>query len=154
MIPFNRLIMSSSSTTLKVSLRSAAATPPKRCSALAAGYDVYASSDGVVPARSKAVIPTGVAVAVPDGTYGRIAPRSGLAAKHSIDVGAGVIDADYRGEVHVLLFNHSDVDFSVSKGDRIAQLILERIETPPVELVGGLDETARGDGKFGSTGTN
>lgn len=81
-----------------------------------------------------------------------VAPRSGLAWKHSIDVGAGVIDADYRGPLGVILFNHSDVDFEVKVGDRIAQLIIEKIMTPDVLEVDDLDSTTRGTGGFGSTG--
>ena len=81
-----------------------------------------------------------------------VAPRSGLAWKYSIDVGAGVIDADYRGPVGVILFNHSDVDFEVKVGDRIAQLIIEKIITPEVVEVEDLDSTERGVGGFGSTG--
>jgi dUTP pyrophosphatase len=80
------------------------------------------------------------------------APRSGLAWKHSIDVGAGVIDADYRGPVGVILFNHSDQDFEVKVGDRIAQLIIEKILTPKALEVEDLDSTFRGVGGFGSTG--
>lgn len=83
---------------------------------------------------------------------GRIAPRSGLASKHFIDTGAGVIDADYRGQVKVLLFNHSDKDFDVNEGERIAQLVLERIYTPDVLEVEELEESVRGEGGFGSTG--
>lgn len=83
---------------------------------------------------------------------GRIAPRSGLAAKNFIDTGAGVIDADYRGQVKVLLFNHSDVDFVIKEHDRIAQLVLERIYTPEVMEVAELEESVRGEGGFGSTG--
>lgn len=83
---------------------------------------------------------------------GRIAPRSGLASKHFIDTGAGVIDADYRGPVKVLLFNHGDADFAVDEGDRIAQLVLERVATPDVVEAAELDESARGAGGFGSTG--
>ena len=82
------------------------------------------------------------------------APRSGLAWKKHIDVGAGVIDADYRGCVGVVLFNHSAEDLEVKRGDRVAQLILERIETPPVEEVTELDDTERGAGGFGSTGVS
>ena len=81
-----------------------------------------------------------------------IAPRSGLTWKNSIDVGAGVIDADYRGPGGVSLFNHSDVDFEVKPGDRIAQLIIGKIVTPEVEEVDDLDTTVRGAGGFGSTG--
>lgn len=88
-----------------------------------------------------------------NNTDGRIAPRSGLASKHHIDTGAGVIDADYRGEVKVLLFNHSVVGFGVGVGDRVAQLIVERIFTPDVVVVeGDLDASVRGGGGFGSTG--
>ena len=81
---------------------------------------MHALEDSVVPARGKALIATGLSMAIPYGNYGRIAPRSGLAAKHMIDVGAGVIDADYRGEVKVLLFNLGENDFQVKAEDRIA----------------------------------
>jgi len=91
-------------------------------------------------------------MAIPVGCYGRIAPRSGLAFKSSIDVGAGVIDPDYRGEVKVLLFNLGNCDFKAEAGTRIAQLIIERCETPPVVEVDSLDDTERGAGGFGSTG--
>ena len=84
----------------------------------------------VVPAQDKAIVPTDLAVAVRSGTYVRIAPMSGLAAKHHFAVGEGVIDADYRGNIEIVLFNYGNLDFHVSKGDRIAQLLLERIESP------------------------
>ena len=77
-----------------------------------------------------------------------------MAAKHFIDTGAGVIDEDYRGNVMVLLFNHSEKDFEVKKGDRVAQLVLERIVTPEVVVVEDLDDTSRGAGGFGSTGVS
>ncbi|TRM68427.1 dUTP diphosphatase [Schizophyllum amplum] len=125
---------------------------PTRGSALAAGYDMYSAESKVVPAHGKALVDTGISVAVPAGTYGRVAPRSGLASKFMIDTGAGVIDADYRGKVFVLLFNHSEKDFQIEEGDRIAQLILERIVNPDVMEVDDLDETLRGAGGFGSTG--
>ncbi|CEL06218.1 Putative DUTPase (Dut), putaive [Aspergillus calidoustus] len=130
------------------------ARAPTRGSAFAAGYDLYAAKEAVIPAKGKALVDTGLAIAVPEGTYGRVAPRSGLASKHFIDTGAGVIDADYRGEVKVLLFNFSDVDFTVQEGDRVAQLVLERIFTPEVVVVQELAESVRGAGGFGSTGTN
>ncbi|KAL8496429.1 hypothetical protein ACS0TY_020225 [Phlomoides rotata] len=112
------------------------------------GFSEHKPSPAVetrVPARGKALVPTDVSIAVPEGTYARIAPRSGLALKHSIDVGAGVVvDADYRGPVGVILFNHSDVDFEVKHGDRIAQLIIiHKIVTPKVD---DLDSTVRGSG--------
>lgn len=128
------------------------ATTPTRGSAFAAGYDLYASKPITVPSRGKGLVSTDLAIATPEGTYGRVAPRSGLASKHFIDTGAGVIDADYRGEVKVLLFNHSEVDFEVKKGDRIAQLVLERIYTPDIIEVESLEESVRGAGGFGSTG--
>lgn len=88
------------------------ATLPTRGSPLSAGYDLYAAEDKVVPARGKALVDLQLSIAVPEGTYGRVAPRSGLASKYSIDTGAGVIDADYRGPVMVLLYNLSDNDFT------------------------------------------
>ncbi|XP_048574360.1 deoxyuridine 5'-triphosphate nucleotidohydrolase-like [Triticum urartu] len=137
---------------LKVKKLSANAVLPSRGSALAAGYDLSSAVEAVVPARGKALVATDLSVAVPHGTYARIAPRSGLAWKHSIDVGAGVVDADYRGPVGVVLFNHSDADFAVKPGDRVAQLVVERIATPDVAEVDDLDATVRGEGGFGSTG--
>lgn len=125
---------------------------PTRGSAFAAGYDLYAARETVVPARGKVLVDTDISIAVPAGTYGRIAPRSGLAAKHFIDTGAGVIDADYRGQVKVLLFNHADADFKVEEGERVAQLVIERIYTPEVVEVQELEESVRGAGGFGSTG--
>ena len=127
---------------------------PVKGSEHAAGYDLMSLGEAVVPARGKALIATGIAMAIPIGNYGRIAPRSGLAAKSFIDVGAGVIDADYRGEVKVLLFNFGENDFKINAGDRIAQLIIEKYTRTVIEEVvdGELDNTERGEGGFGSTG--
>ncbi|KAK9271076.1 hypothetical protein L1049_026665 [Liquidambar formosana] len=136
---------------LRVKKLSEDAVLPSRASLLSAGYDLSSAKETKVPARGKALVPTDLSIAIPEGTYARIAPRSGLAWKHSIDVGAGVIDADYRGPVGVILFNHSDVDFEVKAGDRIAQLIIEKIMTPDVMEVEDLDSTVRGVGGFGST---
>ncbi|KAL2317335.1 hypothetical protein Fmac_031211 [Flemingia macrophylla] len=137
---------------LRVKRLSDKAVLPSRASPLSAGYDLSSAVETKVPARGKALVATDISIVIPEGTYARIAPRSGLAWKHSIDVGAGVIDADYRGPVGVILFNHSDVDFELKVGDRIAQLIIEKIVTPIVSEVEDLDETARGEGGFGSTG--
>ena len=137
---------------LKVKKLSSEATLPTRCSTHAAGYDLYAATNTIVKAHSKALIPTDIALAIPTGYYGRIAPRSSLAYKNHIDVGAGVIDEDYRGPVGVVLFNHSDSDFYVSTGIRVAQLIITKIITPDVIEVTELDNTERGEGGFGSTG--
>ena len=139
---------------LQVKLLRRNAVLSSRGSVGAAGYDLCAASNCIIPSRGKGTVDTGLAVSLPPGTYARIAPRSGLAIRNFIDVGAGVVDSDYRGEIKVILFNHSVEDFAVQAGDRIAQLILERIKTPQVKKVAALDDTDRGVGGFGSTGTN
>jgi dUTP pyrophosphatase len=137
---------------LRVQRLSPFAVLPCRGSPGAAGYDLSASRGGCIEAKERRLLAIDLALAIPEGHYGRIAPRSGLAAKKGIDVGAGVIDSDYRGPVHVLLLNNGNEDFHFTRGDRIAQLILERIATPPVAEVESLDSTERGAGGFGSTG--
>jgi len=127
---------------------------PTRGSSGAVGYDLYSCEDVAIPRGARALVGTGVAIVLPVGTYGRVAPRSGLAVKHGINVGAGVIDPDYTGELKVLLFNHGEGVFEVKKGDRVAQLVIEKCETPEVEEVHVVKETDRGAGGFGSTGTN
>ena len=129
------------------------AVTPTRGSALAAGYDLYSAHDCAVPAKGKHVVPTDIKIALPEGCYGRVAPRSGLAVKNFIDVGAGVIDQDYRGPVGVVLFNFSDEEFKVSRGDRVAQLICEQIYLPELEECESLNDTARGANGYGSTGS-
>ncbi len=124
---------------------------PTRGSDEAAGYDLYSyESETVVPKQIK-LIDTGISIRVPEGTYGRIAPRSSV-SKRGILINAGVIDRDYRGPVKVMVHNLSNNSYIIKKNDRIAQLILEKIKTPPVELVEELDDTIRGEGGFGSTG--
>ena len=130
------------------------ATPPTRGSPLAAGYDLYSAEDTSVPARGKTLVKTDLQIRVPRGTYGRVAPRSSLAWKSHIDIGAGVVDEDYRGNVGVVMFNHGDTEFVVKKGDRIAQLVCEKIAYPKLEILKTLDNTERGEGGFGSTDTN
>lgn len=124
---------------------------PQRGSALAAGLDVCSIEDIELGPKQRVVARTGLAVAIPPGFYGRIAPRSGLASKHGLDVLAGVIDSDYRGEVSCLLYNTSDEPIKLSAGSKICQLILEQIITPEAAWATELDETARGAGGFGST---
>ncbi len=146
---------------IHVKLLSTAAQPPKRGSARAAGYDLFAAEEASIPGcRSSpdgrvtvgsALVPTGIAVAIPPGLYGRIAPRSGLAVRHGIDVGAGVIDGDYRDEIRLLLFNFSPEAYHILPGDRVAQIVFERIAEPDVVVVEELDGASRGGG-FGSTG--
>ena len=137
---------------LQVQLLSPKGKVPTRGSTEAAGYDLYSSQDAVVPAHNRLLVSTDIAIKVPFGTYGRIAPRSGLATKNSIDIGGGVIDKNYRGPVGINLINHSDLPFQVRQGDRIPQLILEKIKTPETTLVINLDKTGRGSKGFGSTG--
>lgn len=134
------------------------AIPPKKGSAGAAGFDLCADIRAPISIQPGQVVavPTGIAIELGANYYARIAERSGLAAKHSISVRAGVIDSDYRGEIKVLLHNlkldASAMPFTVNPGDRIAQMII--YEIPAVELVEvqELSDTARGAGGFGSTG--
>lgn len=116
-----------------------------------AGADLRSSSDNIVPARGKALIPTGICISLPAGHVALVWPRSGMAVKHGLDCGAGVIDSQYRGEIKVLLFNHSDADYPIKKGDRIAQLLVQKVETVDFIQVDALDATARGEKGFGST---
>ena len=120
---------------------------------LAAGYDLSSAQQLVIPVNRRALIQTDISLGVPKGTYGRIAPRSGLAVKHGITMGAGVIDADYMGPIGIVLFNHGDKEFHIQEGDRIAQLILEQIAYKPVIQVQELTQTTRGNKGFGSTGS-
>ncbi|XP_077419168.1 deoxyuridine 5'-triphosphate nucleotidohydrolase, mitochondrial isoform X2 [Vanacampus margaritifer] len=130
------------------------ATTPTRGSTKAAGYDLYSAYDYSIGPMDKAIVKTDIQIAVPHGCYGRVAPRSGLAVKHFIDVGAGVVDEDYRGNVGVVLFNFSKQTFEVKKGDRVAQLVCERIAYPELVEQETLEDTERGAGGFGSTGSN
>lgn len=124
---------------------------PQRGSELAAGYDLYADESFTVPARGHASVPTGIAVTIPAGCYGRVAPRSGLALL-GIGVNAGVIDADFTSCIQVILVNHSERTYAGKQGHRIAQLIIERILTPEVLEVESLKNTTRGCHGLGSTG--
>jgi dUTP pyrophosphatase len=147
----------SSLTSLQVKRLSSTATLPTRGSELAAGYDLYASETGRIPPFSRMAIPTGISLCLPTllppfQVYGSMRPRSGLSVRNGINVGAGVIDADFRGEVKVVLFNHSYIPFDYKQGDRIAQLVLEVHITPPVIETDTLPDTTRGSGGFGSTG--
>lgn len=124
---------------------------PTKGSPAAAGYDLYAAEEKIIPPGTRQVVQTDLVIELPEDSYGRIAPRSGLAARNYIDVGAGVIDRDYRGNIGVLLINNSKSDFKVHIGDRIAQLIVERIVPTCIhERISS--PTQRGAGGFGSTG--
>jgi len=125
---------------------------PTRGSSLAAGLDIYAIEDLTVPPGERCLARTGLAVAIPEGYYGRLAPRSGLATKKGLDVLSGVIDADYRGEIGCLLYNTSDEAIHLAAQSRICQLIIEKIATPTAVWADEISETKRGSGGFGSTG--
>jgi len=153
-VPHLELEEKAAKPTLRFAKLSEHAKAPTRGSSVAAGYDLYAAEEMVIEPGKRACVKTDIQIEVPDGTYGRVAPRSGLAAKHGIDVGAGVVDKDYRGNVMVLLFNFGDAAFNVARGDRIAQLVLEKICMAELEELPTLDDTERGDGGFGSTGKN
>lgn len=126
---------------------------PTRGSPHAAGLDLYAVESLTIPSGGRTGVRTGLAVAIPAGFYGRVAPRSGLAMRHGIDVLAGVIDCDYRGEIICALVNHGEEAFVIEQGTRIAQLVIEAIITPEPVWAEELDETTRGAGGFGSTGS-
>lgn len=126
---------------------------PIRSTTHAAGYDLYAIQDGIVPANGKACIPTGWAIRLPKGKYGRIAPRSGLALKSHLDVGAGVVDEDYSKEVGVVIFNHAVEDFHYKQGQAIAQMIITTCHTQykSVEVASLPDIDSTRTGGYGST---
>jgi len=129
---------------------------PSYATALSAGLDLKANLEAPVLLRplERAMVPTGLYIALPEGYEAQVRPRSGLAAKHGITVlnSPGTIDADYRGEVRVILVNLSSEPFEIVPGERIAQLVVARFEQVEWESVEALDDTARGAGGFGSTG--
>lgn len=128
---------------------------PKRAHPGDAGVDLYSTIDVRIEPGRRSLVPTGIALALPHGTVGLIHPRSGLAAKHGLTVvnTPGTIDAGYRGEVKVCLLNtDSDTAVEIARGDRIAQLLVQKVELPDFVEVSFLDETVRGDGGYGSSG--
>ncbi len=126
---------------------------PVRKTAGAAGYDLVSTSDWVIPPGHSRLIPTGIRLALPKDTVGIIKSRSSLSVHFDVEVGAGVIDEDYRGEIQVLLRNFGRAPYTVTAGSRIAQLLIVPIAKPDLVVVPALDSTSRGDGGFGSTGT-
>ena len=127
-------------------------TLPTRGSAAAAGLDIYSIEDLTIEPKQRALARTGLAVAIPEGYYGRVAPRSGLATRNGLDTLAGVIDADYRGEIGCLLFNAGDETIHLPAQSKICQLIIEKIITPTAVWADEISDTERGSGGFGSTG--
>jgi dUTP diphosphatase len=125
---------------------------PEYGSAAAAGADLRAREGANLAPGARAAIATGVHVQIPPGHVGLVWPRSGLAMRHGIDTLAGVVDSDYRGEVRVVLVNHGQEPFRIEPGDRIAQILVQRVERVTFARAESLDETSRGEGGFGSTG--
>lgn len=129
---------------------------PRQFSRAAAGYDLSAAvrEPMVLPPGSYRVVPTGVRVALPEGFEAQVRPRSGLAARHGIGLlnSPGTIDSDYRGEIHVILFNFGTEPFTIRRGERIAQMIVARVEAIEWTVVDTLESTERGEGGFGHTG--
>lgn len=143
---------------IKLKKLNQSAMVPTTGSEQAAGHDLYAkfAEDGelIIQPHATCKIGTGIALAIPDGYFGAIYPRSGLATKQGLRPAncVGVIDSDYRGEIIVALHNDSDIPQKVKDGDRIAQLIIEKYERADFEVVDELNDTERGDGGFGHTG--
>jgi len=141
-----------------ITLCNESAALPTKGSDGAAGYDLYSTEDVTIPPGERRLVSTGLRMKIPSSMYGRIAPRSGLAVRNNIDVGAGVIDSDYRGEVKVLLINNGNREsVHLEAATRIAQIVFEKIAHPTFrtrteEEFNTTDTTTRGSGGFGSTG--
>jgi dUTP pyrophosphatase len=138
-------------TPFKVKLMHEGAIIPQKADNGCAGYDVYSAIETVIKPGTRTLVPIGIRAEIPRHYYLRIAPRSGMSLK-GIDIGAGVIDSSYRGEIKVLVVNNGETDFVISKGSKIAQMVMERCANPGITLVDNLSETERGYGGFGSSG--
>jgi dUTP pyrophosphatase len=140
---------------MKVKIRRLADVPlPCRQTQGSAGFDLCAAEEVLIAAHGFGSVGTGLAVEIPENAEAQVRPRSGLAAKHGIGVlnGPGTIDSDYRGEIRVILFNTSDRDFQVRRGDRIAQIVFSVLADVELVEADSLSETSRGAGGFGHTG--
>lgn len=146
-----RIIMMKQQPILDIVLVHEKARQPTRGTAESAGYDLYSCENKWIKAKSHEPIDIGIQIALPKNTLGLIAPRSGLSFKYGIDT-SGIIDEDYRGTIKVILYNHSNEDFEVKLGSRIAQFICTPVYHPQLRQIDSLDKTARGHGGFGSTG--
>ena len=136
---------------MKIKLLSETAKVPTRANESDAGLDLYASEDIIIKARSGAKVKTGVAVALPEKTVGLIFDRSSMGSK-GLKVHGGVIDQGYRGELIVVLWNHTDSDYKILSGDKVAQLLVLNCLFPVLQTSDSLDESSRGEGGFGSSG--
>jgi dUTP pyrophosphatase len=127
---------------------------PSYATAGSAGLDLRAAEAFTLKPGARALVPTGLSIALPENFEAQVRPRSGLAVKHGVTVlnSPGTIDSDYRGEIKVPLINHGTEDFVIARGDRIAQMVIARVEHVTLVEVTNLDETSRGSGGFGSSG--
>lgn len=137
---------------LKIQKIDAEAVMPKYAIVGDAGLDLYSAEDVVIGVGSRRAVKTGIRMEIPEWHVGLIWDKSGLSVKHGITTMAGVIDANYRGEVAVVLYNAGDMPFEIKKGMKIAQMLIQRVESPEIEVVEALNETNRGENGFGSTG--
>ncbi|MEE1290457.1 MAG: dUTP diphosphatase [Spirochaetota bacterium] len=139
---------------IKIKRLSETAHIPQKATPDSAGYDLYSDETILLPAKGYIAVSTGISMEMPSNMEAQVRPRSGLAIKHGITVlnAPGTIDADYRGEIKVLLINFSDKDFLIEKETRIAQMVFSTVSPTTLEEVDILDDTLRGNGGFGSTG--
>ncbi len=138
--------------TIRVQKRDPGAIIPERAHPTDAGADLFSIETVVLVPGERRAIKTGIALAIPDGYVGLVWDKSGRAVKEGLTTLAGVIDSAYRGELQVVLLNVSDDSVTVQAGEKIAQLLIQKIETPTITVVESLEETHRGEGGFGSTG--
>ena len=148
----NKVALADEGGALEVKLLSDKGTLPTKANRFDAGFDLYSSQNITILPHSMSLVSTDIAMAIPAGHVGLIWPRSGLAVKQGVDVFAGVIDSGYRGEVKVCLYNSGDKALEIKEGDRIAQLLIQKVDNFFIRKVQELDETDRGSGGFGSSG--
>lgn len=151
----NQVLLSIASTQLPIKLINPDAKVPTRAHDTDAGLDLYSITDIVIKPKEKSIIDTGVAVAIPTGNVGLVFVRSSIGFKHNVTLSnsVGVIDSSYRGSIMAAITNHSDSDFTVKKGDRVAQLVITPIHLFSPTIVDELPNTERGEKGFGSSGT-
>jgi len=137
---------------IQVKLLTENSKAPTRNNPTDAGLDLYASEEVLINGRKWKAVSAGISISIPNGFYARIAPRSGLAYKHGLDVFAGVVDSGYRGEIKVIIYNAGEKDYLINTGDKIAQLIIEKCYLWDTLIVDSLNESDRGERGLGSSG--
>lgn len=137
---------------IKIKKLNSEAILPKYSHGGDAGMDIYSIEELIIKSHGKKIVSTGIAIELPEGYVSLIWDKSGLASKNGVTTLGGVIDSGYRGEYKIILLNTSNEDFKIIKGQRIAQVLIQKIERAEIEEVEELNESSRGDGRFGSTG--